>query len=224
MRLFSILLITVCLMFTLVAGCSQVEAPGQEPGNGSGDALAAFKAWFADNYGDAAWYGQAGEIKQVARLRKPAVLLFVDLDSSAFMNEANELLNAWSNSEHSGEAALRIVLSDGSVLAVPLSLELAGSVPPPPASAADFMIWLDTAFGPAGGDPVNEEWYGRIKSAALNAQRQSIEIETDLNFGSPADRELAEAISQVLQLARPADVPCWRVLFADGANELSGSF
>ena len=119
---------------------------------------------------------------------------------------------------------MRIVTADGMVTGMPLWLLYTDSLPPSPASAGDFMEWLDSAFGPAGGNPVSESWYDHILEASFNESRQSIEIRTDLDFNSPADHELADVIAQVVTLAAPGGVTNWIVLFDDAAMELSGGF
>lgn len=224
MRITAVLFLFLCLIFAAVVGCSSGEPPGVEPTQeGSQDILETFKAWFGENHSSEEWYGQIDSIALVSRLRIPTILVFVNLDSGAFVNEANQAVNLWANSDHGQELALRIISSDGFVFTIPQSIQFAVSVPPAPASAEEFMAWLDSAFGSASGDPVNEEWYGHIKSAGINVERESIEIVTDLNFHAPADRELAEMITQVVILASPAGVSNWIVRFGDGSFESSGS-
>lgn len=234
------LLAIVCVLMLLVAagGCSSGE-PAQDsaPAPAEQDEQAQeadrgamltgqFETWLEENYGEEAWYMQVNGISYMTRLRKPCVLVFTAMDSTMASAVLNEPANEWANSETGSELLVRWITIDGMVIqgGVPLSVEFAEDVPAPPASANEFMTWLDSAFGPASGDPVDEDWYGRITGAGPGAHGTAIEVTTDLDYEEPADREQADVIGHVLQLARPAGATEWSVTFEDGENVLASTF
>jgi hypothetical protein len=226
-------------MALLGTGCSSGDADTTDAAQSGGssentvgqeaDAQAAltadFETWLETNYGSEAWYPKVNGLAYPERLRKPAVVVYTDLNASDMSAVMNDVANEWANSEQGSELLVRWVSNDGMIIqgGMPLSVLLADSVPAPATGADDFMRWLDAAYGPGSGDPVDEEWYARVQSAGPSADGATVEVVTDLDFEKMTDREQADVIGQVLILAAPAGTSGWTVRFADGNNIVTSS-
>lgn len=225
----------------LGAGCSSAQDAGQagetqNPGSSEDTAAqeadrgamltAGFETWLEEGYGAEAWYPKLNGFAYMERLRKPTVVVYMDLSANDMSAVINDVANEWANSDQGADLSVRWVSNDGLIIqgGMPLYLEFADSVPAPAASANDFMSWLDAAYGPASGDPVAEDWYGRITAAGPSSDGTSIEVTTDLDFEKMTDREQADVIGQVLMLSKTAGVSGWVVRFADGDNILSSVY
>ncbi len=240
-----LLLVALALVLVtgLTAGCSASDGgdtteptTGKTEGSGSGSSaeeatggeitIETFEAWLAEQPDTDVWYSKATSSEMTKRLRKPTIVVFVDMPGGELQSYANTVTNEWANSDDGQTTNVRLVSSDGMVFqgGMPLSMEFAESVPEPPTSPGAFMTWLDEAYGPASGDPVDEEWYARIESAGPNLDREAVEVQTDLDYTSMVDRELANTIGEVLKLAHPQGTSGWIVRFGDGEYELSSVY
>ncbi len=92
-----------------------------------------------------------------------------------------------------------------------------GPKPPAPASSPDgIMAWIDAAYGPKSGDPVDESWYKAIKTIRFDKAKQTVVVMTDIPRDSPAAEREARRIAIAVGEAKAPGIRTILARFADG--------
>lgn len=209
---------SACLLGVLLAACALLAGCACAPK--AADAPPRdFKAWMGGSLGRAPWYAKVTSIEQTTRLGVPAVYIRTSLPDAERDAAAADLAARAATAVPPpisgtvylfGARGLPVTLFIGPI---PPRME----VPAAPPDAGGVAKWLKTAYGKTG-----EPWVARVTGSRAEERRDAVVVTTDLDFASVDDRWLGGI---VLEAVRSSGMPAPRnivVLFADGANEVSG--
>ena len=154
--------------------------------------------YFGDYYGETEWYRSIMSVRATEKLGGTVVeVQFVG--SWAEVNAMHEaLFDAVHRDGVDLDAYVEVWSDEGFVAGTGVG-EPRGraELPPPPATVDGLRDWLEEAYGPPGGGPVEEEWYSRIEGFSMETSADGervLVVETDLVLTEPLDDRDQEVI------------------------------
>ena len=222
-----ILLFAVCILVTLsLTGCggseesSSGEASGGESTSADSPSAEEIVAEIQATAEDADWGADVVTVRAETRFRAPTIVIEVDGDEAASEAVFDGALAVAHEMSPDGPYYLEV----GTLSSMDGLSRVGPALPAPVSSPEDIGGWLDAAYGPASGDPVDEAWYEAIVSASTEtdpAFGTLVNVKTNIAGSDPDAETQANLIMIAVEESTGGAFEWIRVTFSDGENVTS---
>jgi hypothetical protein len=203
----------------LVAGCGgdggsdAASEDGADAGVAASQESVALDVWLEENYGDTAWFAAIDRVEETTKLRVPVTEIWFSVSGAEVANQyqmdLNTAVNEWAGETGTSSFYIQTFGTDGGMGGFGnSSSEDVVTLPAAPESFDGLAGWMDAAWGPGSGMPV-EEWYGHVTGYDFETDawdgEKVIVVKTDLpamETGSP-ERDTVDLIRYAVAAAHP---------------------